>query len=1097
MTLNDLALDELFQRYMAEQQSVHPYSNQPYDLPPATPPLLDMPPVLQALGYLGGRAADAALFGIPTAALGKLERPEGMEWLKYPGFGAEVAGFALGGPARLGAHIATKIAGKALAKGTSATAAKLIGELGWAPTGFATEFIRQGGAAIRGEQDASRVMEDAATAALMWPAIGMGGTLVGKGLGKALSMGEGTLARSIKEAYIKVMRIPPENAEIIRKKVPDRVGLVTRYVRNMENAGMSGLFTIPEIYGKGFKGKFPELAYPMEKGLRASEMVAITSHTDKTMLEGILKPLGNQGVGRMLAAYQGLPEGSVTHRGVAPDMVKELLEAGLSAAEIGTMPKYKYLMDRIWNRGRSSMAYTTKDAKATKDLVANQAAKELKAHGKTEKYEGLMSQVQDYDKYLARMKPGYIPNYAPHTMVGDLRLYKVVKDLDESGNEVTTLHPIPKFYKNNWDAAKDLQKLGRENPNEQYKVMPTFDWASLYYPTTELGDTQYKILLARMADAMGMTQSEAATILRGTGVGTKGKRAFNNHFLRRTGAPGFSEDWRKVLDLYVDGMARYTHFNKFKYQVLKYTNSKEIQAADPSLKATIEEYVKDIMGGRTWDEEAVTNLIEKAQSILKIPLFDMIDAKWALRKGVGASRVLTTHLKLGFGNPSSALLNLTQTLVNVWPLVPTKYLVKGIRRAYRMAPADAKILEAQGVRFFAPKYAEAGGQILYPTGGKGLWERAQSLSLHLFNKAERFNRATAYWAKVEQLQATTKMSPAQVHKIARTFTLATQFPYEAAGLPGFLRHGQIGRLGGQFKSFALKEMGFAMNIAKAGDPIAMAKFVGALTAIGGALSLPMAMTMNSLFKGLTGYDVLGRLKEEALKEHQAGNPVPYAVLHGVPGVFGPDMTMRVEVGNFWPTDVGSLEGPFISTISDLVAYLESDHPQVQELKGSALGTISTMLKAAGRGAGIPAARNVGEALEMLKTGKLTSPYTGREVMKAPGGAIATKLLGIRTKGETIASTQRQLAKTGYSHDIEVKRRLVDRLLDAQMDGDAPDTNRAWVELLRWAKRRKENYRNLNEYIRKRHKERIMTEQQYLRKVTPKVYRPGLGEIGVK
>ena len=366
-------------------------------------------------------------------------------------------------------------------------------------------------------------------------------------------------------------------------------------------------------------------------------------------------------------------------------------------------------------------------------------------------------------------------------------------------------------------------------------------------------------------------------------------RGFSGHLLPRKNVPGYQTDLHNVLADYVHGAARYRASalsEKFFAKALKDAQNKHILSGDGKLYKRVRDYT-DYLKGST-DQ----GLLSKLPSAM-------------------------FHVFLG-GNLKTAFLGLTQPLTTVYPALsglvrsPEATFAKSIRLS------EKYLLNRKG---FIADHPEIYKQIeLAKKNGvvnDGLLNqikakpRSQSLKLlsqgsqYLFNSVEQGTRMNAF---INGLLAAEERNykGADAFKYASDFTNNTMFDYSKGGRPD-LAHTPIGKAALIFRLWGANWMRHFIKAAGefSGNPLYIARLVGATVALGGVAAAPFA---GQLFKAaqLAGMDPT----KEARKNWQ--EKVADGIIDGIPALAGVSVGASVS-----PTNMGELDSDPLAILSRL------------------------------------------------------------------------------------------------------------------------------------------------------------------------------------
>jgi hypothetical protein len=214
--------------------------------------------------------------------------------------------------------------------------------------------------------------------------------------------------------------------------------------------------------------------------------------------------------------------------------------------------------------------------------------------------------------------------------------------------------------------------------------------------------------------------------------------------------------------------------------------------------------------------------------------------------------------KIGF-NLWSPVLNLTQTIVNTMPQVGAARTVGVMHRALTsiLLPRQlnpfvrdmvrlqhAGILDTFSTKFERPKF-------------HGVKEGIQNAASFLFEKAEQFNRATAYLAGLEEAKDQGIKGTAAIRH-AREVVRLTQFFAGRLDAP-LLARTPTGKVLMQFKTFTMKEIEFIRQL----DWKQRMKFIAATLLLGGPAAFLIVQALKMFFPDADITEKAEELQESA------------------------------------------------------------------------------------------------------------------------------------------------------------------------------------------------------------------------------------------
>lgn len=574
--------------------------------------------------------------------------------------------------------------------------------------------------------------------------------------------------------------------------------------------------------------------------------------------------------------------------------------------------------------------------------------------------QGRLNDLQDeYDSLEARLQAvqvrGRRKGYVPHRFFGSWRLHVLEPETDEANSQWREITSDQGFYSTRTDAIAAAKKYLAEHPDAQLRIQPRApDWPP-GLEGTELSDRAYMKLRNEIEEATGLQGEELNDAMKGVA-----RRRFRRRILSaaryRTGKTGYSQDMDKVMRTHIGAAVRYIVFDRLKFQ---YVNAIERAGLSrnrgatvqdrPQMQKAIEAWWRDVNGAKQPMEGYIDNILRNAGMPAAVMTAGAVAALAGFGAGLGVIwtpmlasyagwrmyralknggdfpfRTLTggivsdmAHFKLGMiTNIHSGVVNLTQTMLNTYPVLGAKYTTIGIKRATAALwdqargkeTQDAVLLRRAGVR---TQFHLSDAQHI----GASSETLAARLSMLGFNTTETFNRAVAFLGAYAQ-QQDAGASPGQAMRQAQSIMRRTQFHYGNADKPMLLRQ-QWARVPLQFKNYMLHQIGLVFSLRRAEIP----RFLGALYVATGLLGLPALQGADWLYKFATGNSLTTEIRYavvEAAKNGQAAGNVALAMAYGLPGYLGSSVAASVGMGDrFIPTNPKDLAGPTIGTIATL------------------------------------------------------------------------------------------------------------------------------------------------------------------------------------
>ncbi|MFQ5354396.1 MAG: hypothetical protein ACE5DR_05555, partial [Thermodesulfobacteriota bacterium] len=543
---------------------------------------------------------------------------------------------------------------------------------------------------------------------------------------------------------------------------------------------------------------------------------------------------------------------------------------------------------------------------------------------------------------------GHIKGHIPH-LFENWNIYEVKDERIEgkAGNYKTlkTLGSIVGTFRSLRKATNFANGL---NPDRKYVIRPKmFHMPDDFIRKTVLKDASYFRLIRTFEEQFDMTREEATQYVQGV-TRRKNRRRFFGNLSERKGQTGFRQkDLHKILSQYYNSAARYITLDDFKARVIP-RFEKDIGVdhgrarnaiRDKNLARYIERYIDDVGGVPTEIEDALNASIKSMPYVGKF-MRSQRPAIWGINKLLHATSVL----KLGVFNLSSGMVNLTQ-LTNTFAKVPTTHIAWAMKEAMRpwklMKPGSRAILSRIGVPSDLG-LADTGGYSVTHKGGKLV--RA---SMIFFQGAEQLNRRVTGLAAYRWGRKSKGLSHRQALIFAREMIDNTQFDYSVADTAQAFRN-PVGRLLGQFKPFAIKQIEFVTGLRGAEN----IKFWIPMLLLAGLNGIPMIEGASDLIEWLTGKNPLIKTKEFIIKwagsDPQKKQAAEVAI-YGVGSALGVDASKRVGIGDILPRRAGDLLGPSINTIRQAIRITKDGGDKTELVKtfapsvGNFLTALETVL----------------------------------------------------------------------------------------------------------------------------------------------------------
>ena len=670
---------------------------------------------------------------------------------------------------------------------------------------------------------------------------------------------------------------------------------------------------------------------------------------------------------------------------------------------------------------------------------------------------------EEYDGLEARLADTSIRNrikgYFPHKFYGSWRLYRIEKDADGKDQRVE-ITSDQGFYDSRGEAIAAARAYAAEHPGARLHIEPrkvSFPEALAGTPVT---DANFRRISEGLAEEASLSPDEVLVVLKGK-LRRRSRRRVLAAAMKRAGAEGFAgakegteaEMADRVLRTHINQIVRYVTMDRLKAQ---YVNTTERMGLSPGrlnsiqregrlqLFNALEAWWRDVNGAKQGFEQVLDGALQRlglpgstlaaavsgaAVGGLVSPYIAPVLAGYAgyrmyraMTKGgefptravIGGIVGDMAHLKLGMlVNIGSALVNLTQTMVNTFPLLGAKWTAEGAKRAAeamwsmsrnrdnsgRMSE-DAHILRRLDV-VTDQRYTEE-NEIVRPALGA-----LRRLSMFWFERAERVNRATAALGAYHRA-LDRGATPGTAFEEARKLMTRTQFHQGAANRPELLRQ-QWARIPTQFQNFMYQQIAFAFGLRGKAE---ISRFLISLMLVAGFLGLPGLQILDWLLGLVLDTPPLLMARLWAIDKAAGSSEAMTAaqvLLRGLPALAGVDISGRVGMGKgFGPERLSDLAGPTIGSLIRLAELTRREAPILEQL-----GAVS------------PAANQAREVAGLVEGGVRTSGMRRGYVEDQPTtGERVRALTGLRPLARSIETDVRE----GQREATEDRRRAVDRYI---------------------------------------------------------------------
>jgi hypothetical protein len=457
-----------------------------------------------------------------------------------------------------------------------------------------------------------------------------------------------------------------------------------------------------------------------------------------------------------------------------------------------------------------------------------------------------------------------------------------------------------------------------------------------------LGDVQYFALMRKVADVFALSAEEAKEFLRDVAT-PKNRSRFFEYAQSREGWTGWDKDMEFAARHYMNLAARFIAMDELKHNGINLFE-RRFGRYDSDHKGEakyVKDYLNDCLGTPTWVEDALNATIRGSW------IGRWVEDHYGDRPALVVSGNLasfTALCKLGFMNMSSGLMQLSQC-VAAYAMTGEKAFAKGVRDfAGGMSPRErARIYRGAGLLENVNLASSSG----YSNAAKVRGVAAKAAMMP-FEWGDRTARKIAILSAYEKAISEGK-NRAQAYAYAREINEAVNFDYSVADTPNVLRRaGPIGTVGLQFKKFGIKMMELTFGGKMKGAQ--QVRFWAPMVAFAGMFGLPgWELIRNILGALFDDFDPERVLKAWVMEQNWIPKPMRRTMLYGMMANLGVDISKRVGMGDFIPSDLGDLAGPTLSTAGRVLRALPhifSEEGMVEALRAisPALGSYATAVR---------------------------------------------------------------------------------------------------------------------------------------------------------
>jgi hypothetical protein len=692
-------------------------------------------------------------------------------------------------------------------------------------------------------------------------------------------------------------------------------------------------------------------------------------------------------------------------------------------------------------------------------------------------YDALELRLQEVS---VRRRKGYVP----HKFFGSWRLWRQDGE-DDDGNPVwRELTSDQGFYDTKADAIEAARKHLAQHPGDTLKAEPKQTRWPSDDGSTVLTDAAYRRFVEKLSETAAVEGDELKDMVKGV-ARLRARRRLYNPGRFRSGAAGWSRDIDRVMRTHIAQAIRYVVMDRLKFDMVTaqermgLSPQKVVTQERPVLQAALDAWWRDVNGSKQSLESQLDSLIDAmgpSKSALSLgglgftvgggfvnPVFGAALGGYlgfrmwraAAKGGAFPSRTLAgdmltdmAHLKLGMlVNVASAAVNLTQVLLNAYPVLGERWTAVGYKRAAKALfdaargrrTADVVLLERADIR---SRYSFAENQ----PGLSEVQSRAAKASMFFFQGAETLNRATTLLGAYAKAEAA-GMSPGAAFREAQRISRRTQFHYGAAAKPELIRgRDPLTALPAQFKNYLFQQIAFTLSLKAPEVP----RFLLAMFLVAGALGLPGAQLLDWLLEKLTGWSPIQATKDaaiDAMAYGETAGTVAAGIARGLPAMFGVDISARTGMGEkFLPSSLSDIQGPWIGTVMQLRELNQAGAGLVDQLRAvTAAAAPLKSLEAAANGIPITSPDRF---LEGFGDGRAV--FTNPRLRGAAEYEPTDAELGLRAIGLRPIDESRRTDVIDRERRLDLKRQkevrpYLARIVDAYRAGDMAAIDRIAAE----------------------------------------------------
>lgn len=696
-------------------------------------------------------------------------------------------------------------------------------------------------------------------------------------------------------------------------------------------------------------------------------------------------------------------------------------------------------------------------------------------------------------------------SYAGHKFFGSWRLFRV-EGQDADGQPILAeINSDQGFFGTEQAALRAAKEYEAENPGTEFIIRRK----AVMFPGsggTQVTDASHARLMRDMEKQTEMSREEVREMLSGV-VSKRGRRRSATFNLRRgddenpEGHQGFARDLDRAFRAHVAQAVRYVALDRLKFDLVSLQESTGTSplisgaGQDPRLKEAsrvVDAYWRDVTGGKQPLEAALDTVLSErpiqipamtaaatflavapASPVIAAGLAGYVGGRsaYAIAKGGDFPTRSTVdrfvsdqaQMKLGlFFNLASPVVNLSQVMTNVWPLLKEKWTGVGLKRAAdafathvpafrdampdslrKQAERDARLLERANIK------TSFGFADWSPTHAKTL-RGFRYYSMWGFTKAEEMNRAVAFLGAYHRA-IDRGATPGKAFSEARALNERANFHGSNANRPEFLRQ-QWARMPTQFWNYWFNQIAFAYGLRKE-DAGTILRFLAAMFILGGLLALPfLLLPFDWLFKHLFKTK-LSEIVTRSASDWMLALGLPawwgQVIARGAPAAAGVDISGRLGMGRaFLPDQLGDLAGPAIGTAIRLNTLASLDAATTADYLSAVAPALNWLkvLEAASNGADLTSAatltgRNLGDG-----RARWTAPFDEAQTDYEPTtGELVRRGLGFQPLAAAQMADLRAGIQASTQRRRELENRYLAQIVQAVWDGRPEDIRRIQAE----------------------------------------------------